>query len=797
MSNESVSLHIAGMHCAACVGRVEKALARVPGLLKADVLLTDHRAQLELQPGWQAKHLVQALQEAGYEAPLSQATLLVDGLIEAVQLPRLEAALRAVPGVVEVAVNLAQSSVRLQALPSTPAAALLAAARSAGFSAALQPLHGDTDPLATEAAALRRDLGIALAGTLPLLLPMLGLPFGWHVHLPPLAQGLLAAVVLLLPGRRLLRGAWSGLRAGAPGMDLLVSLGSWSAFGLSVALALQGKTGMSLYFESAAAIVCFVLLGRWLEGRAKHATGSAVRSLQALMPAQAEVLLNGQWKAIALAELQPGQRVRVRPGQRLPCDGRIEAGRSHINLAHLNGEPLPQAVDVGDPVPAAALNLDGLLEITATQTAAASSLGQLVRLVETAQASKAPIQRLADRVAARFVPAVLGIALLTLLGWGLAGQWDAGLLNAVAVLVVACPCALGLATPTAVVVGIGQAARLGLLVRDAAALEQLAGVQRMAFDKTGTLTRGRPQLLQVETVAAGLNRLQAQGLAAALAQGSNHPLSRALREAQGALPCPEAKFAREHAGLGLEAEVDGQRLLLGSSRLMAERGVSTIALERAASSQAAQGRSLSWLAQLTPQPQLLALLAFGDEPRSDAAAALAALQALGLRLSLLSGDRPEAAQAMATRLGIRDADAVHGGLLPADKLSSLHAWRAQGQRVAFVGDGLNDAPALAAADVGIAIGATEGGVDEGNDLSRQAAGLTLLRPQLARLPQAVRLARATLRTIRQNLGWAFGFNALMIPLAMAGQLPPALAALAMAASSLAVVGNALRLRRWR
>ncbi|MFN4116191.1 MAG: heavy metal translocating P-type ATPase, partial [Inhella sp.] len=696
MANESISLHIAGMHCAACVARVEKALARVPGLLKAEVLLTDHRAQLELKPGWQAKHIVQALDEAGYEAPLSQATLIVEGLHEAVQLPRLEAALRDVPGVLSVGVNLAQSSVRLQALPSTPAAALLAAARTAGFNAALQPLHGGADdPLALEAAALRRDLGLALLATAPLLLPMLLMPLGLHWHVPAAWQAGLAALVLLWPGRRLLRAAWSGLRARAPGMDLLVSLGAWSAFGLSTWLWLaRGASGMQLYYESAAAIVSFVLLGRWLEGRARHATGSAVRGLQALMPAQAEVLQGGQWKSIPLAELQPGQRVRVRPGQRLPCDGKVEAGRSHINLAHLNGEPLPQAVDVGHTVPAAALNIDGLLEIVATHTAAASSLGRLLRLVETAQASKPPIQRLADRVAARFVPLVLGVALLTLLGWGLAGRWDAGLLNAVAVLVVACPCALGLATPTAVVVGIGQAARLGLLVRDAAALEQLAGVQRMAFDKTGTLTRGRPQLLQVEPVAAGLNRLQAQGLAASLAQASNHPLSRALREAQGTLPMPEAKFPREIAGLGLEADVDGQRLLLGSSRLMAERGVSTIAMERIATAQAAQGRSLSWLAQLTPQPQLLALLAFGDEPRSDAQAALAELQGLGVKLSLLSGDRPEAALAMAKRLGLNDPDAVHGGLLPADKLSSLHAWRAQGERVAFVGDGLNDAPAL-------------------------------------------------------------------------------------------------------
>jgi len=791
---DSISLHIAGMHCAACVDRVEKALQRVPGMLKASVLLTDQRAELELQTGWQARHLVQALQEAGYDAPLSQASLLIEGLHEPVQVPRLEAALRLVPGVVEVAVNLAQSSVRLQALPSTPAQALLAAAREAGFAAALQPLTtgADNDPLAAEKAALRRDVLLAWAATLPLMLPMLGMLVGWHLHLPPWLQALLAAAVLLGPGRRLLRAGWRGLRAGAPGMDLLVSIGAVSAFALSCALALEGKTGMTLFFESSAAIVSFVLLGRWLEAGAKHATGSAVRALQGLMPETAEVQVKGQWRAMPLAELVPGMRIRVRPGQRVAVDGDIAAGRSHINLAHLTGEPLPKTVDVGDRVSAGALNLDGVLEINATQTAAASSLGQLVRLVETAQASKPPIQRLADRVAARFVPLVLGVALLTLLGWALAGQWQAGLMNAVAVLVVACPCALGLATPTAVVVGIGQAAKLGLLVRDATALEQLAGVERIAFDKTGTLTLGRPQLMHIELIASGLNRLQVQGQAAALAQASPHPLARALHDAQGDLPQPEAKFLRERAGLGMEGEVEGRRLVLGSSRLMAELGISTVALERLAATQAQQGRSVSWLAEQGPNAQLLALLAFGDEARADAASCLAELQALGVQVSLLSGDRPEAAAAMAQKLGMLDPDAVHGGLLPADKLSSLHAWRAQGETVAMVGDGLNDAPALAAADVGIAMGGLEG-----NDVSRAAAGLTLLQPQLARIPQAVRLARATLRTIKQNLGWAFGFNLLMIPLAIAGQLPPMVAAAAMAGSSLTVVGNALRLRAWR
>ncbi len=792
---DSISLHIAGMHCAACVDRVEKALQRVPGLLKASVLLTDQRAELELQTGWQAKHLVQALQEAGYDAPLSQASLVLEGLHETVQVPRLEAALRAVPGVVEVAVNLAQSSVRLQALPSTPALALLTAAREAGFAAALQTLNAsgpNSDPLALENAALRRDMVLAWVATAPLLLPMFGMLVGWHLHLPAWLQALLAAAVLLGPGRRLLRAGWRGLRAGAPGMDLLVSIGALSAFALSGALALQGKTGMELFFESSAAIVSFVLLGRWLEAGAKRATGSAVRALQALMPETAEVFIKGAWRAMPLAELLPGTKVRVRPGQRVPVDGRVEAGRSHINLAHLTGEPLPKAVDEGELVSAGALNLDGVLELLATQTAAASSLGQLVRLVETAQASKPPIQRLADRVSARFVPAVLVIALLTLLGWLVAGQWQVGLMNAVAVLVVACPCALGLATPTAVVVGIGQAAKLGLLVRDATALEQLAGVDRIAFDKTGTLTLGRPQLMHIELIASGLNRLQAQGLAAALAQASPHPLARAMRDAQGDLPQPVAKFLRERPGLGMEGELDGRRLVLGSSRMMAEMGIPTVALERLAAAQAQQGRSVSWLAEQAPNAQLLALLAFGDEPRPDAAQTLAELQRLGLTVSLLSGDRPEAAAAMASRLGMKDADAVHGGLLPADKLSSLHAWRAQGETVAMVGDGLNDAPALAAADVGIAMGGLEG-----TDVSRAAAGLTLLQPQLLRIPQAVRLARATLRTIKQNLAWAFGFNLLMIPLAIAGQLPPMLAASAMAGSSLMVVGNALRLRAWR
>lgn len=786
-----LSVLISGMHCAACVRNVERALQRVPGVLKADVLLTENRAQLSLAPGWQAALLVQALQEAGYEAPLTQATLQIDGLHDSPQAERLQSALQAVPGVVSVNVNLALSSARIQALPATEAQALVDAALKVGFRAGLKTTQTD-DPLAREQALLRRDLAIAWLATLPLLAPMLLMPLGVHAAWPPLVQALLAGAVQFgPPGWRLYRAAWAGLKARTPGMDLLVAIGSSAAFGLSAWLWSRGASGHALFFESGAAIVAFVLLGRWLEARAKRATGGALRELQAMTPTTVELHRNGQWQTLPLAKLQVGDTVRLKPGQRVPCDGVLTAGRTHVNEAHLSGEPLPVTREVGQPLRAGSLNLDGAIELKATALPAASSLAQLVRLVETAQASKAPIQRLADTWSARFVPAVLGLSLLTLAGWLLAGAGSNALLYAVAVLVVACPCALGLATPAAVVVGIGQAALRGLVVRDAGALETLAGVRRMAFDKTGTLTLGQPQLVQVEAVAP-LSRLEAQALASALAQGSEHPLARALLRAQDGVPTVVAINARAHAGLGVQADVEGRQMHMGSSRYMAELGVSTGGLEASSLALAARGCSISWVATTTPQPALLGLLAFADAPRPEAQEALARLKRQGLTLSLLSGDRPESAQAVGAALGIAPEE-VHGGLLPADKLSSLAAWRVRGERVAMVGDGLNDAPALAAADVGIAM-APPG---QGTDVAAQAAGLTLLKPDLRRIADGVALARATLRVIRQNLVWAFGFNAVMIPLAMAGRLEPMWAAAAMAGSSLMVVGNALRLRRWR
>ncbi|MFO0122376.1 MAG: heavy metal translocating P-type ATPase, partial [Inhella sp.] len=438
-----------------------------------------------------------------------------------------------------------------------------------------------------------------------------------------------------------------------------------------------------------------------VEARGKGATGGGVGGVEALRPPTVVVVRQGKWHGLPLAGLEVGDTVRLSPGQRVPCDGVVTAGRTHVNEAHLSGEPLPQAREPGQPVRAGSLNLDGAIEIRASALPAASSLAQLVRLVESAQASKAPIQRLADTWSARFVPAVLGLSLLTLLGWLLAGRPEAAVLNAVAVLVVACPCALGLATPAAVVVGLGQAALRGLVVRDAGAFEALARVQRVAFDKTGTLTQGEPQLVQVEAVAP-LSRLEVQALALSLAQGSEHPLARAMRRAQEGVPLAVAVNLRALPGLGVQAEVDGRTLHLGSSRHMAELGVSTTALDASSLALAERGCSLSWLATTTPQPALLGLLAFADAPRPQAREALARLQKQGLTLSLLSGDRPESARAVGLALGL-SPDEVHGGLLPADKLSSLASWRLRGERVAMVGDGLNDAPALAAADVGIAM----------------------------------------------------------------------------------------------
>jgi len=543
-------------------------------------------------------------------------------------------------------------------------------------------------------------------------------------------------------------------------------------------------------------VITLVLLGKWLESRAKRQTTDAIRALQALRPETARVRRDGVDLDVPVAELAVGDLVVVRPGERVAVDGRVEDGRSHVDESLITGESLPVAKQAGDRVTGGALNAEGLLLVRTLAVGAESTLARIVRMVESAQAGKAPIQRLVDQVSAVFVPVVVGLALLTLLGWGLlTGDWSAGVLNAVAVLVIACPCALGLATPAAIMVGTGAAARRGILIKDAQALEIAHAVRVVAFDKTGTLTEGRPQLASAEPASqAGLSAEQLVGLAAALQSGSEHPLAAAVLAA-ATPPLAAAAEVRALPGRGIAGVVEGQSLQLGSTRLMDESGVARGALEARALELQSEGRTVSWLAGRHGDGpwRLLGLLAFGDTLKPGAAAAIATLRGLGLRTLMISGDNAGSANAVGSALGIDD---VRAEVLPEQKAGLVASLRAEigsgGGKVAMVGDGINDAPALAAADVGMAMAGEQGGTDA----AMQAAGITLMRGDPALVAQAIDISRRTTAKIRQNLFWAFFYNVVGIPLAAFGLLNPVVAGAAMAMSSVSVLTNALLLKRW-
>lgn len=769
-------LPIAGMTCAACATRVERALRRVPGVVEAAVNPATERA--EVRGTAALADLVAAVRQAGYEVPTRRLTLHIAGMSCASCERRVERALAALPEVVEARASLAAEGATLLVLPGFRVEAAAEALARAGY--ALRDSAADA-PAAASSDAWRLGLLGVLAA--PFLLGMIGMAAGQPWMPPGWAQLLLATPIQFLFGARFYRAGWAAARAGVGNMDLLVAIGTSAAYGLSVYLLLTGQDTHHLYFEASALVIAFVWLGRFLEARAKRTTGAAIATLLALAPKTARRLTpNGREEEIPADFLRPGDRIAIRPGERLPADGVVEEGRAGVDEAMLTGESRPVEKGPGDAAFAGTIALDGRLVLRVRASGAETRLARVAALVEAAQSSRAPVQKLVDRVSAAFVPGVLALAAVTLFGWLLAGASTEGaIITAVSVLVIACPCALGLATPAAIMAAVGAGARAGLLVRDAEALERAARIRLVAFDKTGTLTEGRPRLAALHP-APGVAADFALAAAAQLQAGSEHPLARALAEAcPGAAP---AEAFRALPGRGVEGIVGGRALALGSPRLLAERGASPGALAAAAEAEAAAGRSLAWLIE---GDRALALLAFEDAPRAGAAEAVAALHRQGIRTLLLSGDHPAAVRAAADRLGIQQAE---GGLLPEEKQARIAALAAAGQRVAMVGDGVNDAPALAAADCGIAMGS-------GTDAAIAAAHLTLLRPDPRLVPAALALARAARRTIARNLLWAFGFNTLGLPVAALGGLSPALAGAAMAASSLMVLGQALLLSRWR
>ena len=798
----ATDLGIAGMTCASCVRRVERALAKVPGVAGVSVNLATERARVT-GPALDIPALVQAVQGAGYGTGTAEFDIGIGGMTCASCVRRVEKALAKVPGVTDVSVNLATERARVVVVDGTADAATLGeAVIRAGYEVrqdAASAAGADTAPAQRERRELHRLLA-AVALSLPLLVGMAGDLAGWHWMLPGWAQLALATPVQFWLGGRFYAAGWRAVRAGAGNMDLLVALGTSAAWGLSVANLLSSTTGgmvgghgeLPLYFESSALIVTFVLLGKWLEGRAKRGTASAIRALMALRPEVARVRRDGTEAEVPISRLRHGDLLVVRPGERIPADGVLAEGGGSVDESMLTGESLPVDKEPGARVTGGAINLDGLLVVRATAVGSETTLARIVRLVESAQASKAPIQHLVDQVSAVFVPVVLGIALLVFAGWWLlGGSLAAAILHAVSVMVIACPCALGLATPTAIMVGTGAAARHGILIKDAEALERAHAVQTVAFDKTGTLTEGRPVVTDL-LAAPGVARASLLHLAASLQGASEHPLARAVQAlalAEGAVPDTVAAF-RTLAGRGVSGVVDGRALVLGNARLMGEQAVDMAPLQAEAGRMAGEGRTVSWLADAQDDagaaPRLLGLLAFGDAVKPTAMPAVAALHALGIRTVMLTGDNEAAAKAVASPLGINEVEA---DVLPEDKAAAVTRLRRDGRVVAMVGDGINDAPALAAADIGIAMAT-------GTDVAMETAGIALLRGDPALVADAIDISRRAYAKIRQGLFWAFAYNVVGIPLAAAGLLSPALAGAAMALSSVSVVSNALLLRRW-
>lgn len=699
---------------------------------------------------------------------------------------RVEKALRKVAGVTSASVNLATEKATVMVLAAVDTEQLLAAVDHAGYIAV--PVTDQT--VAAPARSVWVDAApiiVSAALTLPLALPML---LGWvgiDLMLPGWLQWLLATPVQFLIGARFYRAAWKALRSGAGNMDLLVAIGTSASYGLSFFMLLRHPHGMAhLYFEASAVVITLVLLGKWLEGRARRQTGAAILALQALRPQTACVLLGDTEVHLPVSAVRIGHTVVVRPGERIPVDGAIIEGDSHIDEALLTGESLPVSKSAGDHVIAGSVNLEGRLHINTLATGAETTLARIIRMVESAQAGKAPIQHTVDQVSAIFVPVILIIALLTLLAWGWAGQdWEQAVLNAVAVLVIACPCALGLATPAAMMVGTGVAAQHGILIRDATALEFAHRIDTIAFDKTGTLTIGKPTLQHLSG-----NENQNLLIAATLQQASEHPLAAAvlnLAQQRHISPAPVLEF-KALAGRGVQGRVNGVLHAIASARWLTELQV---AIPQPAQQLAQQwqndGLTISWLLQLEPVATVLGVMAFGDELKPTAQRAMHRLAQLGVRTMLITGDNQSSADAVAHVLGI---DLVYAQVLPDAKAQLIREQQRAGHLVGMVGDGINDAPALACADIGIAM-------STGTDVAMQAAGITLMRGDPALIADALDISRRTYNKIRQNLFWAFIYNLIGIPLAAYGMLNPMLAGTAMAFSSVSVISNALLLRRWK
>jgi len=795
---------ITGMTCASCAVRVEKALNALPGIKNVEVNLATDTARINGLPEGGITKAISAINSAGYEVTQDEMTLVISSMTCASCTGRVEKALRAVPGVIAAAVNLASEHARITFAKGTLTPRdLIAAVTKAGYQAQVLGKAKTTAAKPQSFIASLTNVGdlhaviIAAVLSFPLLIPMITSLAGSNWMIPGLVQWLLATPVQFWLGARFYRAGWRALKAGTGNMDLLVALGTSAGYGLSVYLLFTHSGHTHLYFEASAVVITLVLLGKWLEGRAKQQTSTAIKALQALQPNTARVRRDNKTIDVAIDSVVAGDLVVVKPGEKIPVDGVVVEGQSHVDESMITGESLPVSRQTDDTVTGGSINADGLLVIRTTLVGSESTLARIIRLVENAQAAKAPIQRLVDKVSAVFVPVVIVLALATFIGWWLFnGNIEQAIVNAVAVLVIACPCALGLATPTAIIVGTGVAAQQGILIKDAEALEIAFRVNTVVFDKTGTLTLGKPSL--VAHLAVNDDHQELLRLAAGIQSGSEHPLAKAVMAAAASanINVPAITHSKALPGRGLTAAINGIKLNLGTTRLMNELGIELGELLTTANKLEAQGNSISWLAEMDTTNKLLGLLAFGDDVKAQAQAAVTRLQDLHINTMMITGDNQGSADAVAKRLGITR---VLANVLPGDKASAVQDLKKEHNvkdhnkelnTVAMVGDGINDAPALAAADVGIAMAT-------GSDVAMHTAGITLMRGDPSLVADAIDISRRTYAKIKQNLFWAFIFNSVGIPLAAFGFLNPMIAGAAMAFSSVSVVSNALLLKRWK
>ncbi|CCM76875.1 heavy metal translocating P-type ATPase [Rhizobium mesoamericanum] len=801
---------VEGMSCASCVVRVEKAIKALPGVNSASVNLATERASVTFKDVVDPGSVLRAIEEAGYQVKVDTEEFGIEGMTCASCVARVEKVLKAVPGVIGASVNLATERVTVRvAAGAVQTQTLEAAVRNAGYEVRrLQPTHTPEakDHRAAEISKLKAKLAVAATLTLPLFLLEMGSHFIPAVHNlitdtigmrnNLYLQFVLATIVLFGPGFRFFQKGVPNLLRWAPDMNSLVVLGTTAAWLYSVvatfAPGLLPSGTVNVYYEAAAVIVTLILLGRFLEARAKGRTSHAIKRLIGLQAKTAFVSRNGEFVKTRIEDVVVGDIIRIRPGERVPVDGLVVSGSSYVDQSMITGEPIPVEKAADCEVVGGTVNTHGTFTFQATKVGSDTLLAQIIKMVEAAQGSKLPIQALVDKVTAWFVPAVILAAAITFLAWYLLGPSPAlsfALINAVAVLIIACPCAMGLATPTSIMVGTGRAAELGILFRKGEALQSLRDADVVALDKTGTLTKGRPELTDIDVID-GYAEIEVLQLVASLETFSEHPIASALVAAaleRDIHVLPVIEF-RANPGFGIEGSVNGRKVLVGADRALAKAGIDIGRFHEKAAVLAKQGKSPLYAAI---DGNLAAIIAVSDPVKDTTPAAIGALHALGLKVAMITGDNKRTADAIAHQLGI---DEVVAEVLPDGKVEAVNRLRTGGRKVAFIGDGINDAPALTEADVGLAIGT-------GTDIAIESADVVLMSGDLNGVPKAIAFSKVTIRNIKQNLFWAFAYNVSLIPVAAGVLYPvngtlmsPVFAAAAMAMSSVVVLGNALRLR---